>query len=102
MYATAALSVPASSLAQVANGAGDTKARYVMAMLDSFHDDDSDPAHHAPALRIVEAVQSRDASQRDLHDAVAAARTAGMSWSAIGATLGISRQAAWERFGTQE
>ncbi len=31
--------------------------------------------------------------------AVAAARKEGLSWEAIGDALGMSRQAAWERFG---
>jgi hypothetical protein len=36
-----------------------------------------------------------DKLQRDL---VRRARDAGRTWTEIGATLGISRQAAWERF----
>lgn len=34
-----------------------------------------------------------------LHDAVASARAAGASWEAIGSALGMSRQAAQQRFG---
>lgn len=37
-------------------------------------------------------------SRRLLHDAVAAARSSGATWSAIGATLGMSKQAAQKRF----
>lgn len=37
-------------------------------------------------------------ADEDLHAAVARARTAGASWAAIGRTLHVSRQAAWERF----
>jgi hypothetical protein len=33
-----------------------------------------------------------------LHDAVAAARVAGVSWAVIGAGLGMTRQAAQKRF----
>lgn len=39
-----------------------------------------------------------DSAQRALHLLVADAREAGMSWAAIGTTLGISRQAAQKRF----
>lgn len=33
-----------------------------------------------------------------LHAAVAEARTAGATWTEVATTLGISKQAAWERF----
>ena len=39
---------------------------------------------------------------RLLREAVASARSAGQSWEAIGAVLGISRQAAQQRFGATE
>lgn len=35
-------------------------------------------------------------------DAVAIARRKGSSWTDIGAALGISRQAAWERFAPED
>lgn len=35
----------------------------------------------------------------DLHDAVAAARANGRSWAEIGIVLGVSKQAAQQRFG---
>lgn len=34
-----------------------------------------------------------------LREAVARARAAGLSYATIGKALGVSRQAAWERFG---
>lgn len=37
---------------------------------------------------------------RYVRDAVNAARAAGYSWAAIGAVLGVSRQAAQQRFGS--
>jgi hypothetical protein len=46
----------------------------------------------------------RDACRADvalekfLHQSVQAAREAGHTWSDIGRALGVSRQAAWERF----
>jgi hypothetical protein len=39
-----------------------------------------------------------DEAQRRLVDSVATARAAGISYAAIGRALGVSRQAAWERF----
>jgi hypothetical protein len=41
-----------------------------------------------------------DEAGRLLREAVASARNAGHSWEAIGAVLGVSRQAAQQRFGT--
>lgn len=41
----------------------------------------------------------RDVSDVLLHDAVSSARAAGQSWEAIGSALGMSRQAAQQRFG---
>ncbi len=54
----------------------------------------------AGALRQVAAAFARlAASQRDLAAAVHAARAAGHSWSAIGAMLGTSGEAARQRYG---
>jgi hypothetical protein len=39
-------------------------------------------------------------SQRRLHDVVASARVRGVSWQQIGDALGVSRQAAFKRFGS--
>lgn len=44
------------------------------------------------------AVQERSAAERHLIDAVRAARESGMSWSAIGAFVGTSGQAARQRY----
>jgi hypothetical protein len=48
------------------------------------------------AIRAAET--ARAAADHDLTLAVARAKHSGASWAAIGATLGISRQGAWERF----
>ena len=37
-------------------------------------------------------------ARRELHAAVVRARRAGASYGAVGQVLGVSRQAAWERF----
>lgn len=62
-----------------------------------------DPANArdaAPLRSVAVAAQvSRDADDA-LAVAVANARSAGTSWTAIGAVLGVSRQAAQQRFGS--
>jgi hypothetical protein len=45
------------------------------------------------------AALSRARSERQIADAVAIARRAGISWKRIGAELGISAQAAQQRYG---
>lgn len=52
------------------------------------------------ALQAVTAAQVRLAeAEVALHDAVKAARDDRASWVQIGQALGITKQAAWERFG---
>jgi len=54
----------------------------------------------AAELRAIEAaLKSSDAADAQLHRAVRAARAANYSWAAIGAVLGVSKQAAQQRFG---
>jgi len=48
--------------------------------------------------RIIEAKNDLEAADSQLRDAVAAARAAGESWTVIGAALGTSKQAAFQRF----
>ncbi|WP_106819810.1 hypothetical protein [Janibacter massiliensis] len=57
------------------------------------------PARDAAAFRrIVAARAALERDETELRDAVAAARAAGDSWTVIGAALGVSRQAAQQRF----
>lgn len=49
--------------------------------------------------RVGLALRAAATSQREIEDAVAAARANGRSWGEIGLVLGISRQAARERYG---
>lgn len=57
---------------------------------------ESDPASF---LRLLAAAQvGADEADRLLHAAVAGARRAGHSWDAIGGVLGVTRQAAQQRF----
>ena len=48
--------------------------------------------------RIIGARQGLESAEKELRDAVAAARAAGDSWTVIGAALGTSKQAAFQRF----
>lgn len=66
--------------------------------------DDLDPAtvkaRDAVHFRRIIAAKERVAqSERELHDAVRAAREAGDSWLSIGLALGVTKQAAQKRFG---
>jgi len=49
--------------------------------------------------RIGLALRDIEAAEAELRDAVAAARATGRSWAQIGMVLGVTRQAAQERFG---
>ena len=58
------------------------------------------PARDAEHFRrIIAAVKALEAARADLDAAVAAAREAGDSWTIIGAALGTTKQAAYQRFG---
>jgi len=66
--------------------------------------DHLDPATHpardaAHFRRIIAARANRATAEQELRDAVHAARRAGDSWTAIGAALDTTRQAAQQRFG---
>ncbi|MEP9414402.1 hypothetical protein ABLE92_08640 [Gordonia sp. VNQ95] len=66
--------------------------------------DELNPADH-PARdarhirRIIAAVENQRAADAELRAAVREAHAAGDSWTVIGAALGVSRQAAFQRFG---
>jgi hypothetical protein len=79
-----------------------------MANLKTNHDrnglDQIDPSTHpardaASFRRILAARRGLADAERELRDAVRAARQAGDSWTVIGAALDITRQAAQQRFG---
>lgn len=55
----------------------------------------------APLHAIREAVRERAATERRVAEAVATAREAGVSWSAIGSMLGTSGEAARKRYSRQ-
>lgn len=54
------------------------------------------------ALRVISILaDERNRTDRDLVEAVARARQLGLSWSQIGAELGVSKQAAQRKYGTK-
>ena len=58
------------------------------------------PARDAAHFRHIIAAREKIAdAERELRDAVQAARDAGDSWTVIGAALDTTRQAAFQRFG---
>src|SRR6478672_5640399 len=67
--------------------------------LDSVEPDAADARDARHIRRIIAAVEALDAAAAELHAAVAEARSAGDTWDAIGVALGVSRQAAYQRFG---
>lgn len=67
--------------------------------LDSL-DPSVNPARDARHFRAIRAARKHIAdAEAELADAVAAARKEGESWTAIGAALDTTRQAACQRFG---
>lgn len=65
-------------------------------------DPETSPADDPVELRRIGlAVRGIEASQDELREAVAAARASGRSWSHIGMVLGVTKQAAQERFGAK-
>jgi hypothetical protein len=77
----------------------DQAAADAEAWLDSL-DPETTPADDPADLRAIgQALRRAADSQTELAEAVAYARDAGRSWTLIGLVLGISKQAARERFG---
>jgi hypothetical protein len=67
--------------------------------LDSIEPHTADARDASHMRRIIAARQAVDAAESELRAAVEAARAAGDTWAAIGVALGITRQAAFQRFG---
>lgn len=60
------------------------------------------PPRDPHVLRLVQKHRViRDQAEVDLESAVAASRTAGYSWTEIAATIGVTRQAAQQRYAKQ-
>lgn len=75
----------------------DPTADEINEWLDTIDVDPADARDATHFRRILAAVKAAD--NDELSAAVAAARDAGDSWAMVGAALGISRQAAEERYG---
>ena len=48
--------------------------------------------------RMIQAKRGLEKAEQELRDAVAAARASGDSWTVIGAAMGTTKQAAFQRF----
>lgn len=60
------------------------------------------PADSAPLDALGALYDLRQSIRATMRETVAAARANGETWQTIADALGISRQAAWERFGKPE
>ena len=82
-----------------ASGSDAVETEAAEAWLDRL-DPAATPADDPAELRRIGlALRDMESADAELHDAVAAARTAGRSWAQIGMVLGVTRQSALERFG---
>lgn len=78
----------------------DAVGRVVLAAADVGSGDTLDAEGHL-AL-IAAGARAEEAARETLHRSVVAARAAGVSWARIGERLGMTRQAAQQRFGMAE
>jgi hypothetical protein len=67
---------------------------------EEFEPETGDVRDAAPLRDIADAFTRLAGAERNLGDAVRAARDGGHSWAAIGAMLGTSGEAARQRYGT--
>lgn len=72
------------------------------ALAKRFEEHEPDPADERPVEEYLlqRAALARARSERQVVDAVVAARSAGLSWQRVGELLGTSAQAAQQRYGT--
>ncbi len=70
----------------------------VEAWLDGFEPTADEASDASDLRRISEAAQGAEDASEELREAVRAARAKGRSWGAIGVVLGVSKQAARQRF----
>jgi hypothetical protein len=75
----------------------DALGRAILASTDAVDIDPTDPDRHLAIVR--SAADAHRVAGELLQQAVSAARAGGHSWAAIGNALGLTRQAAQQRFG---
>lgn len=77
------------------------KERVAAEIADRLADPQIEPAWRdaEPLKRIADAFRDSVTADRELTEAVRAARSGGYSWAAIAAMLGVSKQTAQARFG---
>src|SRR4051794_39565385 len=77
----------------------DEIVRLSEAMADQLENDATEPAISAEESALRGAVLRRSIAEGEVGQAVVAARTAGMSWAAVGLAVGTSGEAARQRYG---
>lgn len=77
----------------------DPSADEINAWLDTVEPDRADARDAKHFRRIVAADAAMKNAELELRNAVAEARAAGDTWDMIGMALGVTRQAAYQRFG---
>jgi hypothetical protein len=76
-------------------------ADHLAQRLEEYEPQPGDRDKVSPMTTLKLAALRRAAAERDLADAVRAARADGASWSSIGAAVGTSGEAARQRYGRQ-
>lgn len=72
----------------------------LLARIEADTDEPTGPAIGGDTLRALAAAgRARANAEETITDAVAQARSEGLSWAVIGAVLGVSRQGALKRYG---
>ena len=71
----------------------------LLAQLEGFDPATAIMRDRSAVTHIESAVQAKRVAEQDVEDAVFAARAAGVTWTEIGAALGISHQGAIKRYG---
>src|SRR3954452_13341451 len=77
----------------------DEIVRLSEAMADQLENDTTEPAISPEESALRGAVLRRSIAEGEVGQAVVAARTAGMSWAAVGLAVGTSGEAARQRYG---
>lgn len=77
----------------------DEIVRLSEAMADQLENDTTEPAISVEESALRGAVLRRSIAEGEVGQAVVAARTAGMSWAAVGLAVGTSGEAARQRYG---